>query len=302
MGLLKDFFRIDADRRAAHQALRQEALQRRLRIEELTAEAKRKRDEINMLEEGLGRLAEDLVRVEQEILDLDQRREEQEREGHERKVAAVRAALEADRRENDRVARDFRSLRAEFHAERARLLAQADTGRMMDNYFQIETFLKDASQPIPDAARRALLKERTDLLARIGPLVAPPPSPDSVLRAMVTYSGIEGTAPRAVVAVGLPDESEPSDPTDLAATLLYGAHASVVERLGTGAPRPGRRDGALVFEGPCAERSPEATAIDLLFAVEEGLRKAASAAAVKCELVGIYVEPEIAQAVFPAGA
>ncbi|KAA0253032.1 MAG: hypothetical protein EDX89_16015 [Acidobacteria bacterium] len=302
MGLLKDFFRIDADRRAAHQALRQEAVQRRLRVEELTAEAKRKRDEINMLEEGLGRLAEDLVRVEQEILELEQRREEADREEHERKVAAVKAALESDRRENGRVARDFRSLRAEFHAERTRLLAQADTGRMMDNYFQIETFLKDASQPIPDAARRALLKERTDLLAKIGPLVAPPPSPDSVLKAMVTYSGIEGANPRAVVAVGLPDESEPSDPTDLAATLLYGAHASVVERLGAGAPKPSRRDGALVYEVDCEGRSPEATAIDLLFSVEEGLRKAASAAAVKCELIGIYVEPEIAQAVFPARA
>lgn len=302
MGLLKDFLRIDADRRAAHQALRQEALQRRLRIEELSAEAKRKRDEINMLEEGLSRLAEDLVRVEQEILDLDRRREDHEQDAHDRKARAVRAAVESDRDASTRVADDFRSLRTEFHAERARLLAQAETGRMMDNYFQIETFLKDNSQPIPDAARRALTKERSDLLARIGPLVAPPPSPDSVFRATLAYSGIEGSAPRAVVAFGLPDESEPSDPTDLPATLLYGSYAGVVERLGPAAPRPERRDGVVLFELPCESQPPETSALDLLLAVEEGLKKACAAAAVRCELAGVYVEPEIAEAVFPASA
>lgn len=302
MGLLKDFLRIDADRRAAQQALRQEALQRRLRIEELSAEAKRKRDEINMLEEGLSRLADDLVQVEQEILDLDRRRDEHEQDAHDRKARAVKATVETDRHEGSRVADDFRSLRSEFHAERSRLLAQAETGRMMDNYFQIETFLKDNSQPIPDAARRALTKERSDLLAKIGPLVAPPPSPDSVFRATLAYSGIEGSAPRAVVAFGLPDETEPSDPTDLAATLLYGSYAGVVERIGAGAPRPERRDGVVLFELPCESQPPEAAALDLLLAVEEGLKKACAAAAVRCELSGVYVEPEIAAAVFPASA
>ena len=57
MGLLKDFLRIDADRRASLAALRLDSQSRRLQIEELGAEAKRKRDEIGMLEEALRRLA-----------------------------------------------------------------------------------------------------------------------------------------------------------------------------------------------------------------------------------------------------
>ena len=57
MGLLKDFLRIDADRRSALATVRQEAQSHRLRIEELGAEARRKRDEIGMLEEELRRLA-----------------------------------------------------------------------------------------------------------------------------------------------------------------------------------------------------------------------------------------------------
>src|SRR5512142_639409 len=123
MGLLKDFLRIDADRRAAHQALRQEAQQRRLQIEELSAEAKRKRDEVGMLEDGLRRLAEDIARAEEEVLELESKREEHDRESLERKVDAVRANLEADREAGGRVADEFRSLRSEFESERERLLA-----------------------------------------------------------------------------------------------------------------------------------------------------------------------------------
>src|SRR5438105_7914981 len=149
MSLLKDFLRIDADRRTAHELLKTEAVQRRGRIDELAAESKRKRDEISMLEEGLHRLADDIARVEQEILDLDQRAEENEAEAHARKVAALKETLVSDRREASRLANDYRTLRSDFHAERERLLSLADTGRMMDNYFQIETFLKDAGQPIP---------------------------------------------------------------------------------------------------------------------------------------------------------
>lgn len=299
MSLLKDFLRVDADRRSAHDSLRLEAGQRRVRIDELGTEAKRKRDEISMLEEGLRRLADDIARVEQEILDLDKRRDEHDREATGQKADAVRATFSADRAASTKLVRDFRTLRSEFHAERERLLAQADTGRMMDNYFQIETFLKDASQPIPDAARKALLKERSDLLARIGPLVAPPPSPDDIFRATVTYAGIEGDAPRAVVAVGLADEANPSDATDLAATLLYGAYASTVEKLGPDAPRPRRENGGvLIFEQPSTGRSPEEAALELFLSVEEGLKKAAAAVSVRCELTGVFVEPAIAVEVF----
>ena len=56
MSLLREFLRIDSDRRAALQALRNEATQRRARIDSLAAESKRKRDEISMLDEGLHRL------------------------------------------------------------------------------------------------------------------------------------------------------------------------------------------------------------------------------------------------------
>jgi hypothetical protein len=301
MSLLKDFLRIDADRRGAHDLLRTEATQRRSRIDELSAEAKRRRDEISMLEEGLIRLSDDIARVEQEILDIDRRRDEHDGDARNRKVEAVRARFAEDRKSGEKLGEDFRGLRAEFHAERDRLLAQADTGRMMDNYFQIETFLKDSGQPIPDAARKALSKERTDLLARIGPLVAPPPSPDSILRATLAYAALEGPSPRALVAIGLADASEPCDVTDLAATLLYGSYAAAVEKLGSGVPRPERKDGVVVYDMPVSGRNPEEVALELFLAIEEGLKRAANAIAVRCELTGVFVEPLIAEAVFASG-
>jgi hypothetical protein len=302
MGLLKDLLHIDADRRAASEALRGDASQRRLKIESLSAESKARRDEIQMLQQGLLRLADDLAAVEQEIVGLDRKREDVEVETAGRKVAAVRAVLAAEREDGIRVASDFRALRASFHAEREKLLAQADTGRMMDNFFQIETFLKDAGHPIPDAARRALVKERQDLLARIGPLVAPPPSPDGVFRATLVYSGIEAGSGRAVVAFALPDEKEADGPADLPSLLLYGAWASAVERLGPGAPRPARSAGIVLFEASGGSRSPEDVALDLLIAVEEGLKKAAAAGSVRCELTSVFVEPAVAAAVFPPAA
>ena len=67
MGLLKDFLRIEADRRGALAALRLEAQSRRLQIDEIGAEAKRKRDEVAMIEEGLHRLAEDVARTEEAV-------------------------------------------------------------------------------------------------------------------------------------------------------------------------------------------------------------------------------------------
>jgi hypothetical protein len=298
MSLLKEFLRVDSDRRAALQRLRNEAFQRRAHIDELAQESKRKRDEISMLEEGLHRLADDIARIEQEILDLDSTAEENERDAHARKVDALRATMAKDHTDLSRVANDYRTLRAEFHAERERLLALADTGRMMDNYFQIETFLKDTGQPIPDAARKALLKERADLLAKIVPLVAPPPSPEDVLKGTVAYTALEGTEPKAVVALGFPPESTPSDLTDLAATLVYGAYASAVERLGAAAPRPRRQGNTLLFEMHPNGRSPEETALDLFVAVEEGMKKAAAAVSVRCELTGLFVEPEIGADVF----
>lgn len=303
MSLLRSFLRIDSDRRSALDLLRNEAQQRRGRIEELALEAKRKRDEISMLEQGLHRLADDIARVEQELLEMDKRRDEQEEDARQRKAAAVREILIEDRHELAQVVQDFRRLRSEFQSERERLLSQADTGRMMDNYFQIEMFLKDAGQPIPDAARKALGKERADLLAKIGPLVAPPPSPEGVFRATLAYSVIEATpgsthAPRAIVAFGLPDEVSPSVPTDLAATFLYGAYASAVEKLGSQAPRPKRQHGVVVFEASPGARALDEIALDLFLAVEEGLKRAAAAVSVRCELTGVFVEPEIAVSVF----
>ncbi|MEO6323125.1 MAG: hypothetical protein ABIT01_11785 [Thermoanaerobaculia bacterium] len=298
MSLLKEFLRIDSDRRSAHDLLRTEATQRRSRIDELSAEAKRRRDEISMLEEGLIRLADDIGRVEQEILDIDRRRMEHDADAGNRKAEAVRARFGEDRKSGEKLGADFRNLRSEFHAEREKLLAQADTGRMMDNYFQIETFLKDSGQPIPDAARKALSKERTDLLARIGPLVAPPPSPDSIFRATLAYAALDGPTPRALVAIGLAEPSEPCTVTDLAATLLYGSYASAVERLGPGVPRPTQKDGVVVYDMPVTGRNPEEVALELFLAVEEGLKKAANAIAVRCELTGVFVEPLIAEAVF----
>lgn len=301
MGLLKDFLRIDAERRSALTALRLEVQSRRLQIEELGAEGKRKRDEIRMIEEALRRLAEDVAQTEALILDLEARRDEHEREAHERKVDAVRGSLARDRSDGLRLAEDFRQLRAEFETERSRLLGEAETGRMMDNYFQIEAFLKDTGTPIPDAARKALVKERQDLLARIGPLVAPPPTPDGVFKATVVYSALEDGEPTAVVAFGLPDEADPSGAHDLPALLLYGSYASVVEKIGPGVPRPRREDGVVVYEQPAGSRATDDAALDLFLAVKEGLEKAAAAAGVPSELNGIFLEPEIASAVFPRG-
>ncbi|MHB8799953.1 MAG: hypothetical protein ACYDBY_15950 [Thermoanaerobaculia bacterium] len=301
MGLLKDFLRIDADRRSAFATVRQEAQSHRLRIEELGAEARRKRDEIGMLEEELRRLAEDVARTEELLLDLEARREGHDRDTHERKVDAVRSGLAHDRADGYRMAEEFRQLRSGFEGERARLLAEADTGRMMDNYFQIESFLKDTGTPIPDAARKALMKERQDLMARIGPLVAPPPAPDGVFKATLVYSTLEEGEASAVVAVGLPDEGEPSGAHDLAALLFYGSYASVVEKIGPGVPRPRRADGIVVYEQPAGSRPADEVALDLFLAVEDGLRKAAAAAGVPCELTGVFLEPEIASAVFPRG-
>ena len=301
MGLLKDFLRIDADRRAMLAALRTDAESHRLQIEELGAEGKRKRDEIGMLEQQLRRLAEDVARTEEELLEIEARRDDYDRETYERKVEAVRSCLEHDRADGHRIAEDFRGLRAGFESERARLLAQADTGRMMDNFFQIEAFLKDTGTPIPDAARKALMKERQDLMARIGPLVAPPPSPDGVFKATVVYSALEEGEPEAIVAVGLPDEAEPSGSHDLAALLLFGSWASVVEKIGPGVPKPRREEGVVVYEKPCGSRPADETALDLFLAVEDGLKKAAAAAGVPCELTGVFLEPEIASAVFPRG-
>jgi hypothetical protein len=301
MGLLKDFLRIDADRRAALAALRQEAQSRRLQIEELGAEGKRKRDEIGMLESELRRLAEDVARTEEQLLEIEARRDDYDRESWERKVEAVRSSLEHDRADGHRIAEDFRRVRSEFESERTRLLAQADTGRMMDNFFQIEAFLKDTGTPIPDAARKALMKERQDLMARIGPLVAPPPVPEGVFKATVVYSALEEGEPAAIVAVGLPDEAEPSGAHDLAALLLYGSWASVVEKIGPGVPKPRREEGAVVYEQPAGSRPTDEAALDLFLAVEDGLKKAATAAGVPCELTGVFLEPEIASAVFPRG-
>jgi hypothetical protein len=301
MGLLKDFLRIDAERRSALAALRLEAQSRRLQIEELGDEGKRKRDEIRMIEEALRRLAEDVARTEEQLLDLEARRDGHEREAHERKVEAVHASLSRDRADGLRIAEDFRQLRSEFETERSRLLAEADTGRMMDNFFQIEAFLKDTGTPIPDAARKALVKERQDLLARIGPLVAPPPTPDGVFRATVVYSALEVGEPTGVVAFGLPDEAEPSGAHDLAALLLYGSYASVVEKVGPGVPKPRRSDGIVIYEQPAGARAADEAALDLFLAVKSGLEKAAAAAGVASELTGVFLEPEIASAVFPRG-
>jgi hypothetical protein len=301
MGLLKDFLRIDAERRSALAALRLEAQSRRLQIEELGDEGKRKRDEIRMIEEALHRLADDVARTEEQLLALESRRDEHEREAQERKVDAVHASLARDRADGLRIAEDFRQLRSEFETERTRLLAEADTGRMMDNFFQIEAFLKDTGTPIPDAARKALVKERQDLLARIGPLVAPPPTPDGVFKATVVYSALEEGEPAAVVAFGLPDEAEPSGAHDLATLLLFGSYASVVEKIGPGVPRPRRQDGVVVYEQPAGSRATDEAALDLFLAVREGLEKAAAAAGVSCELTGVFLEPEIASAVFPRG-
>ncbi len=301
MGLLKDFLRIDADRRAALAALRKDAQSRHLQIEELGAEGKRKRDEIGMLEEELRRLAVDVARTEEQLLEIEARRDDYDRETYERKVEAVRSSLEHDRADGHRIAEDFRTLRAEFETERARLLSQADTGRMMDNFFQIEAFLKDTGTPIPDAARKALMKERQDLMGRIGPLVAPPPSPDGVFKATLVYSALEEGEPAAIVAVGLPDEVEPSGPHDLAALLLYGSWASVVEKIGPGVPKPRREEGVVVYEQPSGSRATDEAALELFLAVEDGLKKAAAGAGVPCELTGVFLEPEIASAVFPRG-
>ncbi len=302
MGLLKDFLVIDAARRSAQEALWTEGRAKRNRIAEMTGEAKRKRDEIAMLQEGLERLADELAVIEQEMVELDRKREQYEEEGKARKATAVRAVFASDRLAGARVAADFRRLRSEFQRERDRLLSQTDTGRMMDNYFQIESFLKDAGQPIPDAARKALVKERADLLAKIGPLVAPPPSPEGVLRPTLAWAGLDGAKPRAIVALGLPDECDPSDAADLPAALLYGGYASAVERFATAVASPRREGGALVFEMWVEEGLPEEKALELFLAVEEGIKKAAVAASVRCEMSGVFVEPEIAAVVFPAKA
>ncbi len=301
MGLLKDFLRIEADRRGALAALRLEAQSRRFQIDEIGAEAKRKRDEVAMIEEGLRRLAEDVARTEEELLEIESRREDHDREAHERKIEAVRSSLEYDRADGHRISEDFRHLRSAFETERARLLAEADTGRMMDNFFQIEAFLKDTGTPIPDAARKALMKERQDLMGRIGPLVAPPPAPEGVFKATIVYSALEDGEPAAIVAVGLPDEAEPSGAHDLPALLLYGSYASVVEKVGPGVPRPRREEGVVIYEQPAGSRATDEAALDLFLAVKAGLEKAASAAGVPCELTGVFLEPEIASAVFPRG-
>jgi hypothetical protein len=218
-------------------------------------------------------------------------------------VDALRAGLAADARASVALGADYRRLRAGFQEERDQLLAQPETGRMMDNYFQIETFLKDAAHPIPDAARHALGKERQDLLAKIGPLVAPPPVPDGVLKATLAYGAVEGSAPRAVVAVGLAPPAEPDDATDLSATLLYGAYAIAAARFGEKAPRPERHGDAFLFEIDAPAHGAEETALELFLALEEGLKKVAAAVSVRCELTGVFVDPDTAAEVLsPAAA
>lgn len=300
MSLLREFLRIDADRRAGHEALRTEISHRRSRIEELAAEARRRRDEIAMLEDGLNRLAGDIARVEEEILACERKRDDQDGEASRRKAQALRAALAADAKATSQLAAEFKKLRSAFHEERERLLAQTDTGRMMENFFQIENFLKDGANPIPDAARKALAKERQDLVAKIGPLVAPPPVPDGVLRATIAYAGRDGNAPRALAALGLGPPSEPDDATDLSATLLYGAFAALCAKFGDAAPRPMRRGEAFVFEIEAPEKGSEETALELFLAIEEGLKKASAAVSVRCEVTGIFVDPRAADEVLAA--
>jgi hypothetical protein len=298
MSLLREFLRIDADRRAGHEALGGEIAHRRGRVEQLTVEARRRRDEMAVLEEGLGRLSGDISRMEDEILELEARREDHDRDATRRRSEALRSALAADAKASAQLAADYRRLRTGFAEERDRILAQPETGRMMDNYFQIETFLKDGAHPIPDAARKALARERQELLAKVGPLVAPPPVPDGVLRATLAWSGIEDPSPRAVVALGLKAPAEPDDATDLPATLLYGAFAAAAARFGEKAPRPVRRGEAFLFEIGSPDTGAEEAALELFLTLEEGLKKAAAAVSVRCELTGVFVDPRTAAEVF----
>src|SRR5512140_220702 len=135
MSLLREFLRIDSERRAAHESLRTEIAHRRSRIEELASEARRRRDEIAMLEDGLHRLSGDIARIEEEMLGLESRRDEHEREAARRRAEALRAALAEDEKASAKLSGDYRRLRAGFQEERDRILAQPETGRMMDNYF-----------------------------------------------------------------------------------------------------------------------------------------------------------------------
>ena len=114
-------------------------------------------------------------------------------------------------------------------------------------------------------------------------------------------SALEEGAASAIVAVGLPDEAEPSGSHDLAALLLYGSCAAVVEKIGPGVPKPRREEGIVVYEQPAGSRAADEAALDLFLAVKEGIEKAASAAGVSCEVVGVFLEPEIASAVFSRG-
>ncbi len=299
MSLLKEFLLIDSDRRSAQTALRQESLHRRLRIEELSQEARRKRDEINMLEQGLSRLSSDLIRLEQEILELDQRREEYEREATERKANILSQTLEADTNDALQFIEEYRHLRANYTVQRERLQNQPDAGRLIDSYYQLERFLKDPAHPIPDAARMALQKERSDLLAKIGPLVSPPPSPQGTLKTTMIYSADDGEEPRALVAIALPRITDQSDPNDLAAALLFGAYALAIERLGPQLPAPQCLHAGFVFDLAAPADAPAEFAFELFSALEDGLKKTADTLTIRCEITGLYVEPEIALAVFP---
>lgn len=298
MPLLKDFLMIDAERRAAQQALRQDAMLRRLRIDELSQEAKQKRDEISILEQELSRLSSDLIRLEQEILDLDLRREEYEHEAVSRKAESLILSLKTESESSVRFADEFKRLRSSYYATRDRLLAMSETGRMMDNYYQLEKFLSDAAHPIPEAARAALQKERTDLMAKIGPLVTTPPSPEGILRLTIVYSAFEGRGSRALAAFGLPTPSLTPASNDVLALLVFGAYAAAVERLGNQAPAPIPAVGGTLFSFLPVSTSPAEAAFELCIALDEGLKKTASALTIRLETASLFIEPEIAEAVF----
>lgn len=300
MGLLKEFLTIDAERRSAHQSLRQETLHRRLRIEELSQEARRKRDEISVLDEELARLTSDMIRLEQDILDLEQRRDEYEHEAISRKAESLVRALESEAEGAQRFADEFRRLRASYTATRDRLLSMSDTSRLLESFHQLEKFLSDTGHPIPEAARAALQKERADLLVKIGPLVQPAPIPDSVCRTTIVYSAIDGRGARALAAIGLPPPAASPASHDVLSLLMLGAYASSVERLGNVAPVPTPVAGGSLFSFVPVSSQPAESAFELCLALDEGLRKAATSLQIRIETANLFIEPEIAEAVFLA--
>ena len=147
---------------------------------------------------------------------------------------------------------------------------------------------------------QAWRRPRTFRLLLLPPLVALAVSCGSGDKKSLIPGTSSGNAPAAAASVSA--ETKPSTSSPILTSGSTSSVASIVEKIGPGGPKPRREGGYVVYERPAGSRPPDEAALDLFLAVEEGLKKAAVAASVPCELTGVFLEPGIASAVFSRGS